>query len=183
MDCGIPYCMSNNGCPLHNIIPEFNDLVYKDRWKQALERLLHTNNFPEFTGATCPAPCEGACTLQLVDQAVTIKNIELEIISRGWREGWITSKPPAMRTGKRVAIIGSGPAGLTAADQLNGLGHLVTIYERDDRPGGLLMYGIPPMKLEKYIVERRIRLMETEGVKFILNTNVGVDIPLHVRNH
>ena len=153
MDCGVPFCQSDNGCPIDNLIPEWNDLVYQGRWRDALDRLHKTNNFPEFTGRTCPAPCEGACVLGITDPAVTIKNIENAIIDRGFAEGWVKPNLPAARSGKRVAIVGSGPAGLAAADQLNKAGHTVTVYERADRIGGLLMYGIPNMKLDKGVVE------------------------------
>ena len=159
MDCGVPFCQSASGCPIDNLIPEWNDLIYRGRWRQALERLHRTNNFPEFTGRTCPAPCEGACVLGIIDPPVTIKNIENAIIDRGFAEGWVTPKPPTLRTGKRVAVVGSGPAGLAAAAQLNQAGHHVTVYERADRIGGLLMYGIPNMKLSKQVVERRIDLL------------------------
>ena len=173
MDCGVPFCQSASGCPIDNLIPEWNDLVYQGRWRDALDRLHKTNNFPEFTGRTCPAPCEGACVLSIIEPAVTIKNIENAIIDRGFAEGWIKPKPPATRTGKRVAIVGSGPAGLAAADQLNKVGHSVTVYERADRIGGLLMYGIPNMKLDKDVVERRITLLRQEGVTFVTNAHVG----------
>jgi glutamate synthase (NADPH) small chain len=183
MDCGIPFCHmgmemegATTGCPINNLIPEWNDLVYRGRWKEALERLLKTNNFPEFTGRVCPAPCEGSCTLAISDPAVAIKNIERTIIDKGFENGWITPRIPVRRTGKKVAIIGSGPAGLASADQLNQAGHSVTVYERADRPGGLLMYGIPNMKLEKEIVERRINLLTQEGIEFVTNTEVGKDI-------
>jgi glutamate synthase (NADPH) small chain len=183
MDCSIPFCHTGmeiqgatSGCPIHNLIPEWNDLVYRGRWKEALERLQKTNNFPEFTGRVCPAPCEGSCTLAISDPAVTIKNIEQAIIDKGFENGWITPRIPRSRTGKKVAIIGSGPAGLAAADQLNQSGHSVTVFERADRPGGLLMYGIPNMKLEKEVVERRIRLLTQEGIDFVTNTEVGKDI-------
>jgi glutamate synthase (NADPH) small chain len=174
MDCGIPFC--NNGCPLGNIIPEWNDLVYKDHWQQALDMLLKTNNFPEFTGRVCPAPCEEACVLGINDKPVTIKNIELNIIERAWEKGLVKAHPPRVRTGKKVAVIGSGPAGLAAAAQLNRAGHLVTVYERADRVGGLLMYGIPNFKLEKRFIERRIKLMEEEGIKFVVNAYVGRNV-------
>ena len=173
MDCGVPFCQSGPGCPIDNLIPEWNDLVYQGRWKEALERLHQTNNFPEFTGRTCPAPCEGACVLGITDPAVTIKNIENAIVDRGFAEGWIQPEPPATRTGKRVAVIGSGPAGLAAADQLNKVGHTVTVYERADRIGGLLMYGIPNMKLDKDVVERRVNLLREEGVQFVTCAHVG----------
>src|SRR5690606_30889941 len=159
MDCGVPFCQSHTGCPVDNLIPEWNDLVYQGRWREAIQRLHKTNNFPEFTGRACPAPCEGACVLGITDPPVTIKNIENAIVDRAWAEGWIVPQPPQQRTGKRVAIIGSGPAGLAAADQLNKAGHQVTVFERADRIGGLLMYGIPNMKLEKEVVERRLNLM------------------------
>jgi glutamate synthase (NADPH) small chain len=173
MDCGIPFCMSSYGCPIDNKIPEWNDLVYQGRWRDALERLQETNNFPEFTGRVCPAPCEGACVLGINQPPVTIKNIENAIIDRAFAEGWIKPNPPQHRTGKHVAIIGSGPAGLTAADQLNRLGHEVTVFERSDRIGGLLVYGIPNMKLEKAVVQRRINLLREEGIRFVTNTHVG----------
>ena len=173
MDCGVPFCQSTDGCPIHNLIPEWNDLVYRGHWREALDRLHQTNNFPEFTGRVCPAPCEGACVLGITDPAVTIKNIEMAIIDKGFEEGWVVARPPARRTGKRVAVIGSGPAGLSAAAQLNQAGHLVTVYERADRIGGLLMYGIPNMKLDKGVVERRIDLLRAEGVTFHVSTPVG----------
>ncbi len=173
MDCGVPFCQSNSGCPIDNLIPEWNDLVYQGRWKDASERLHQTNNFPEFTGRVCPAPCEGACVLGITDPAVTIKNIENAIIDRAFAEGWVHAKPPAKRTGKTVAIVGSGPAGLAAADQLNKAGHEVTVYERADRIGGLLTYGIPNMKLDKDVVQRRLDLMAAEGIKFITGADVG----------
>ncbi len=175
MDCGVPFCQSSTGCPIDNLIPEWNDLVYRGRWREALDRLHKTNNFPEFTGRTCPAPCEGACVLAIIEPAVTIKNIENAIVDRGFAEGWIKPEPPEERTGKKVAIIGSGPAGLTAAQQLNRAGHCVTVYERDDRIGGLLMYGIPNMKLDKGVVDRRVDIMREEGVKFVTNAHVGVN--------
>jgi glutamate synthase (NADPH) small chain len=176
MDCGVPFCQSTTGCPIDNLIPEWNDLVYQGRWREALDRLHKTNNFPEFTGRVCPAPCEGACVLGITDPAVTIKNIEQAIIDRGFQEGWVVAEPPRERTGKRVAIVGSGPAGLAAAAQLNRAGHQVTVYERDDRIGGLLMYGIPNMKLDKAIVERRLDLMRKEGVRFVTGAHVGVNV-------
>ena len=182
MDCGTPYCHTGmtlagvaSGCPIYNLIPEWNDLVYRNRWKEALSRLRKTNNFPEFTGRVCPAPCEGACVLGVIEPPVTIKNIECSVIDRGWEEGWLQPEPPALRTGKTVAVIGSGPAGLACADQLNRVGHEVTVFERDDRIGGLLMYGIPNMKLDKReVVDRRIQLMRDEGVHFVTNAHVGV---------
>ena len=187
MDCGIPFCHTGttlpenspfaSGCPINNLIPEWNDLVYRGLWREALERLHKTNNFPEFTGRVCPAPCEGSCVLGISDPAVTIKNIEVSIVDRGWDEGWIVPAPPAKRTGKTVAVIGSGPAGLSCAMQLNRAGHRVTVYERSDRVGGLLMYGIPNMKLDKRLVLRRADQMEAEGVTFVTNTEVGTDLP------
>ena len=182
MDCGIPFCHTGDimagmaaGCPLHNLIPEWNDLVYQDHWHEALDRLHKTNNFPEFTGRVCPAPCEGSCVLGITDPPVAIKQIEKSIVDRGFKEGWIVPNPPKRRTGKKVAVIGSGPAGLAAAAQLNTAGHLVTVFERADRIGGLLMYGIPNMKLEKWSVERRVKLLEKEGVTFITNCEIGKD--------
>ena len=174
MDCGVPFCQSEEGCPIHNLIPEFNDLVFRDEWREALDRLQKTNNFPEFTGRVCPAPCEGSCVLGITDPAVTIKNIEMAIIDRGFEEGWVTPNAPSSRTGKTIAIVGSGPAGLAAADQLNRVGHSVTVYERADRIGGLLMYGIPNMKLGKDdVVERRVNLLREAGITFITSTSVG----------
>lgn len=176
MDCGVPFCMSDTGCPVDNLIPEWNDLVYHGRWREALDRLHKTNNFPEFTGRVCPAPCEGACCLGVIDPAVTIKDIECSIVDRGFAEGWIVPRPPKQRTGKRVAVVGSGPAGLAAAAQLNKAGHQVTVYERDDRIGGLLMYGIPNMKLDKTVVDRRVDLLRQEGVEFVTGAHVGVNV-------
>jgi NAD(P)H-dependent glutamate synthase small subunit len=173
MDCGVPFCQSENGCPIDNLIPEWNDLVYRGRWREALDRLHKTNNFPEFTGRTCPAPCEGACVLGITDPPVTIKNIENAIIDRGFAEGWVRAQPPQHRTGKKVAVVGSGPAGLAAADQLNKVGHSVTVYERADRIGGLLMYGIPNMKLDKGVVDRRVDLLRASGIEFVTNADVG----------
>lgn len=173
MDCGVPFCQSEEGCPVYNLIPEWNDLIYKNRWREALDRLHKTNNFPEFTGRVCPAPCEGACVLGIHEPAVTIKNIECAIVDKGFENGWVVANPPQQRSDKKVAIIGSGPAGLAAAAQLNLAGHTVTVYERDDRIGGLLMYGIPNMKLEKDIVDRRVNLLKEEGVNFVVNADVG----------
>lgn len=173
MDCGVPFCQSEEGCPVYNLIPEWNDLVYNNRWKEALDRLHKTNNFPEFTGRVCPAPCEGACVLGIHEPPVTIKNIECAIADRGFDEGWVVANPPQTRTGKKVAVVGSGPAGLAAAAQLNQMGHEVTVYERDDRIGGLLMYGIPNMKLDKAVVDRRVNLLAEEGVNFVVNADVG----------
>ncbi len=181
MDCGVPFCQSNDlatgrsGCPIHNLIPEWNDLVYRNHWREALDRLHETNNFPEFTGRVCPAPCEGSCVLGITDPPVTIKNIEMAIIDRGYEEGWVVPMPPKTRTGKRVAVVGSGPAGLAAAAQLNKAGHHVTVYEREDRIGGLLMYGIPNMKLDKAgVVDRRVQIMREEGIEFVTGADIGV---------
>ena len=174
MDCGVPFCQSEDGCPIHNLIPEWNDLVYRGQWREALNRLHMTNNFPEFTGRVCPAPCEGSCVLGITDPAVTIKNIEMAIIDRGFAEGWVQPEPPGIRTRKSVAVVGSGPAGLAAAAQLNKAGHTVTVYEREDRIGGLLTYGIPNMKLAKNeVVERRIQLLRDEGIEFKVNCLVA----------
>ena len=176
MDCGVPFCQSTSGCPIDNLIPEWNDLVYRGRWEDALRRLEKTNNFPEFTGRVCPAPCEGSCVLGITDPPVTIKNIESTIVNRGFEEGWITAQPPEHCTDKTVAIVGSGPAGLAAADQLNQAGHTVTVFERADRIGGLLMYGIPNMKLDKQDVLRRVQLLQDEGITFKTGVDVGKDI-------
>jgi glutamate synthase (NADPH/NADH) small chain len=184
MDCGVPFCHTGtliegmaSGCPINNLIPEWNDLVYHGLWREALDRLHKTNNFPEFTGRVCPAPCEGSCVLGISDPPVTIKSIECAIIDRGFEEGWVLPEPPERRTGRKVAVVGSGPAGLACAAQLNKAGHLVTVFERADRIGGLLMYGIPNMKLDKGVVQRRIDLMAAEGVTFKTNCEVGKDYP------
>ena len=184
MDCGVPFCTTGtllsgmaSGCPVNNLIPEWNDLIYRGLWREALERLHKTNNFPEFTGRVCPAPCEGSCVLGINSPPVTIKTIENAIVDKGWEQGWIVPVTPTARTGKKVVVIGSGPAGLAAAAQLNRAGHTVTVLERDDRPGGLLMYGIPNMKLDKReVVMRRIELLQQEGVKFICNAHVGENV-------
>jgi glutamate synthase (NADPH/NADH) small chain len=175
MDCGVPFC--HDGCPLGNLIPDFNDHVYHDRWRDAYHALRSTNDFPEFTGRVCPAPCESACVLAIVKPAVTIKNIEVSVIERAFREGWVEPRPPQARTGRSVAVVGSGPAGLAAADQLNRAGHSVTVFERADRVGGLLRYGIPDFKLSKDVLDRRLDLMVAEGVEFRTNVHVGVDHP------
>ncbi len=184
MDCGVPFCQSSvsappdTGCPVYNLIPEWNDLVYRGRWHDALDRLHKTNNFPEFTGRVCPAPCEGACVLGITSPPVTIKNIECAIVDKGFEEGWIVPEPPQRRTGKSVVVVGSGPAGLASAAQLNKAGHTVTVYERADRVGGLLMYGIPNMKLDKGIVQRRVDLLAEEGVTFRTGVDVGNDMSI-----
>ena len=178
MDCGVPFCQSENGCPIGNLIPEWNDLTYRGRWEEAIDRLHKTNNFPEFTGRVCPAPCEGSCVLGINNPAVTIKNIESAIVDRAFDEGWVKATAPEVRTGKKVAVVGSGPAGLAAAAQLNKVGHKVTVYERADRIGGLLMYGIPNMKLGKDIIERRIELLREEGIDFQTNADVGNNVDL-----
>ncbi|MGC4001774.1 MAG: glutamate synthase subunit beta [Pirellulales bacterium] len=175
MDCGVPFC--HTGCPVGNIIPDWNDLVYRDRWREAIDRLHATNNFPEFTGRVCPAPCESACVLGINEDPVAIKQIEMTIADRAFDEGWIVPEPPETRTGKSIAVVGSGPAGLAAAQQLNRAGHTVTVFERADRPGGLLMYGIPDFKLEKWRVWRRVDQMKAEGIEFRCNANVGVNVP------
>ncbi len=192
MDCGIPFCHTGqlingmaSGCPINNLIPEWNDLVYRGLWREALNRLHETNNFPEFTGRVCPAPCEGSCTVGLLEPPVTIKSIECAIVDRGFEEGWIVPETPPVRTGKKVAVVGSGPSGLACAAQLNRAGHWVTVFERADRIGGLLMYGIPNMKLDKEkVVQRRVDLLTAEGVRFIPNTEVGKDYPVDkLREH
>jgi glutamate synthase (NADPH/NADH) small chain len=176
MDCGVPFCQSGTGCPVNNLIPEWNDLIYRGRYREALRRLLSTNNFPEFTGLVCPAPCETSCVLSIIEPAVTIKANEYYIAEKGFEEEWIQPEPPGNRTGKKVAVIGSGPSGLAAADQLNRVGHEVSVFERSDRIGGLLMYGIPNMKLEKTKVNRRTEVMAAEGVSFYPGTHIGVDV-------
>lgn len=184
MDCGIPFCHTGEllngaalGCPLNNLIPDWNNLVYRGNWKAALELLHKTNNFPEFTGRVCPAPCEGSCVRAITEEPVTIKSIECAIVDRGFEEGWIVPRPPQRRTGRKVAVIGSGPAGLACAAEINSAGHSVTVFEKADRVGGLLMYGIPNMKLDKALVQRRVDLLSAEGIHFITNTDVGRDYP------
>jgi glutamate synthase (NADPH) small chain len=187
MDCGVPFCHlgqplpetspAASGCPINNLIPEWNDLVYRGLWREALLRLHRTNNFPEFTGRVCPAPCEGSCVLGIHDPPVTIKSIECAIVDRGFENGWIVPEPPVRRTGRKVAVVGSGPAGLACAAQLNRAGHRVTVYERADRIGGLLAYGIPNMKLDKAVVQRRVDILAAEGVEFVTNTHIGIDVP------
>lgn len=176
MDCGVPFC--HEGCPLGNIIPDWNDLVYRNRWREASDRLHATNNFPEFTGTLCPAPCEGSCVLGINDDPVTIRAIELAIVDHAFEQGWVKPDPPLHRTGKKVAVVGSGPAGLAAAQQLNRAGHWVTVFERDDRIGGLLRYGIPEFKMEKGVLDRRLDLLRKEGIRFEVNANVGVNVPV-----
>ncbi len=185
MDCGIPFCHTGellngaaSGCPLNNLIPDWNNLVFRDNWKAALELLHQTNNFPEFTGRVCPAPCEGSCVRGITEAPVAIKTIECAIVERGFDEGWIGPRRPGYRTGKKVAVVGSGPAGLACAAELNSVGHSVTVFEKADRAGGLLMYGIPNMKLDKAIVQRRVNLLEAEGIRFLVNTEVGRDFPV-----
>ena len=182
MECGVPFCQSGmmikgmvSGCPLHNLTPEWNDLIYTGNWRQAYNRLKRTNSFPEFTSRVCPAPCEAACTCGLNGDPVSIKENEHAVVEKAYETGWAAANPPKIRTGKKVAVVGSGPAGLAAADQLNKRGHLVTVYEREDRIGGLLMYGIPNMKLEKHIIDRKVKIMEEEGVSFVTGVNVGKD--------
>src|SRR5450432_3020817 len=174
MDCGVPFC--HTGCPVNNIIPDWNDLVWRGRWREAIRVLHSTNNFPEFTGRICPAPCEAACVLGINEPAVTIKNIEKTIVDRAWDEGWIVPEIPPARTGKRVAVVGSGPAGLAAAQQLARVGHSVTVFEKSDRIGGLLRYGIPNFKMEKHLIDRRIAQMTAEGVEFVVNAHVGGNV-------
>ena len=176
MDCGVPFC--HTGCPVNNLIPDWNDLVYNGRWEAAIRRLHSTNNFPEFTGRICPAPCEAACVLAIDQPAVSIKLIERSVVDRAWDEGWIHPEPPEQSTGKRVAVVGSGPAGLAAAQQLRRAGHSVTVYEKSDRIGGLLRYGIPNFKLEKHVLDRRLQQMRAEGVTFVANAHVGVNLPV-----
>jgi glutamate synthase (NADPH/NADH) small chain len=179
MDCGVPFCHSNYGCPVANIIPQFNDLVYRGRWEEAFKILMSTNNFPEFTGRICPAPCEGACVLGINEDPVNIKSIEYTIIEKAYKKGWMKPRPPKNRTDKKVAVVGSGPAGLSVANQLNKAGHKVSVYERDKRVGGLIRYGIPNFKLDKKkVVQRRVELMKEEGITFITNAHIGVDIPV-----
>jgi len=177
MDCGVPFCQGDTGCPVHNVIPDWNDLVHRGRWREALDALHATNNFPEFTGRLCPAPCESACVLGLVDQPVAIRHIEQAIADRGFAEGWVTPLPPARETGRRVAVVGSGPAGLAAAQQLRRLGHTVTVFERADRAGGLLRYGIPDFKMEKRVLDARLAQLAAEGVRFRTGVEVGRDVP------
>src|SRR5215203_1313369 len=175
MDCGIPFC--HNGCPLGNLIPDWNDLVYRDRWREAIDQLHATNNFPEFTGRLCPAPCEAACVLEIREgDAVTIKQIEVSIVNRAFDEGWVVPRPPAVETGHTVAVIGAGPAGLAAAQQLRRAGHAVTVYERDEAGGGLVRFGVPDFKIEKWIIERRLAQLAAEGVDFRYGVDVGVDV-------
>ena len=176
MDCGVPFC--HQGCPLGNLIPDWNDLVYRDRWREAIDRLHATNNFPEFTGSLCPAPCEGSCVLGINDNPVTIKAVELAIIDRAFAEGWIHPEPPSAESGRKVAVVGSGPAGLAAAQQLRRAGHAVTVFERDDRIGGLLRYGIPEFKMEKRVLDRRLEQLRAEGVKFETGAHIGVNVPV-----
>ena len=181
MDCGIPFCHS--GCPLGNLIPDFNDAVYRGKWEKAADILHSTNNFPEFTGRLCPAPCEEACVLGINEDPVSIENIEKNIVETAFKKGWVVAEPPTVRTGKKVAVIGSGPAGLAAAQQLNRAGHLVTVYERDEKPGGLLRFGIPDFKMEKHVIDRRLKILEEEGIEFKCGVHVGVDIKASVLQH
>src|ERR687889_883745 len=178
MDCGVPFC--HDACPLGNLIPDWNDLVYRDRWREAIEQLHATNNFPEFTGKLCPAPCEAACVLEIREgDAVSIKQIEVSIVNRAWDEGWIVPQPPRVETGRTVAVIGAGPAGMAAAQQLRRAGHTVTVYERDESGGGLVRFGVPHFKIEKWVVERRLEQLKAEGVRFEYGVDVGVDISAH----
>ena len=174
MDCGIPFC--HEGCPLGNLIPDWNDLVYRGKWRDAIDRLHATNNFPEFTGRICPAPCESACVLAINDESVAIEQIELAIVERAFESGWIVPEPPDRRTGKTVAVIGTGPAGMAVAAELNNCGHTVTVYERDEGPGGLMRFGVPDAKLEKRIIDRRVAILEQEGIEFVYNVDVGRDV-------
>jgi len=174
MDCGIPFC--HEGCPLGNLIPEWNDLVYRDKWREASDQLHMTNNFPEFTGRICPAPCESACVLAINDDPVTIEQIEMAIAEHAFEQGWVLPEPPDRRTSKTVAVVGSGPAGLAAAAELNRCGHTVTVYERDEGPGGLMRFGVPDAKLEKWIIDRRVAILEQEGIGFVYDTDVGRDV-------
>ena len=177
MDCGIPFC--HEGCPLGNLIPDWNDLVYRGKWHEAIDQLHATNNFPEFTGRICPAPCESACVLAINDDPVTIEQIEMAIAERAFEEGWVVPEPPPRRTGKTVAVVGAGPAGLAVAAELNRCGHKVTVYERDEGPGGLMRFGVPDAKLEKWIIDRRVEILEQEGIEFVYNTDVGRDVAAH----
>jgi glutamate synthase (NADPH/NADH) small chain len=174
MDCGVPFC--HEGCPLGNLIPDWNDLVYRDKWRDAIDQLHSTNNFPEFTGLICPAPCESACVLAINDDPVTIEQIELAIVARAYAEGWIVPEPPSRRSGRTVAVVGAGPAGLAAAAELNRCGHSVTVYERDEGPGGLLRFGVPDAKLEKWIIDRRVSILEQEGIELVYNIDVGREV-------
>ena len=180
MDCGVPFC--NNGCPLGNLIPDWNDLVRTGQWREAIDQLHATNNFPEFTGLVCPAPCESACVLDINDDPVMIKQIEWAIIERAFEEGWVVPNPPEARTGRSVGVIGSGPAGLAAAAELNQVGHHVTVYERDEGPGGLVRFGVPDAKLEKWIVDRRVDILAAEGIEFVYDTEVGTDVSATTRS-
>src|ERR1700757_5078928 len=175
MDCGVPFC--HEGCPLGNLIPDWNDLVYRDKWSDAIEQLHATNNFPEFTGLICPAPCESACVLAINDESVAIEQIELAIAGGAWAEGWTAPSPPPRRSGRSVAVIGSGPAGLAVADELNRCGHTVTVYERDEGPGGMMRFGVPDAKLEKRIIDRRVDVLAAEGIEFVYNADVGGAVP------
>src|SRR6201996_1394557 len=174
MDCGVPFC--HEGCPLGNLIPDWNDLVYRGKWREAIDQLHATNNFPEFTGRICPAPCESACVLAVNDDAVAIEQIEMAIAERAFAEGWVLPEPPERRSGKTVGVVGSGPAGLAAAAELNRIGHLVIVYERDEGPGGLMRFGVPDAKLEKSVIDRRITILEQEGVSFVYDTDIGSDV-------